>query len=597
MNILHLLSQNHLTGAEVYAATLAKQQLLSGNRVYQVSNDFFYESPSVKIKREVETRSKIEFLQNVFWLRNFIQKENLQVVHCHSRAASKLGYWATLGTKTALISSVHGVQHISISKKLFNQYGRIIAVCENVKAQLLADFSYRPESIQVIPNPISAQKYYPLPRKTSGQVKKIAIVGRSTGPKKVRTEQVIKSLLSASFSESFSITLIGGELQSLNLTAEQKNRITALQIKELDSDIYAEFDLIIGSGRVCMEALITGVPVIAFGEATYCGLVTAAGFKNALVSNFGDILPGSTHPSLPEQHFISDVKQALVMTQESDLSQMAAAEFSLEDIGRRVQRLYESAYFLKHYSKWIPVLMYHKIPNTEINSRHKIFVTKNCFERHLRFFKKRGLTTLSFNELAEFKSGKKSFDEFPAKPLLLTFDDGYLDNLEFAAPLLKKYGFNAQIFLLADASIKSNNWDSDTGETPHEIVAGNARQAWLESPFKIGSHGYSHQKITAMNPTEALTELRESKNALENEFKIKVPVYAFTYGITGENSAELAEKAGYDYAVNTDSGGLLLEEAPYSIFRVNIFPDESTWSLFKKTSTWYRRYYYFKRKK
>ena len=53
-------------------------------------------------------------------------------------------------------------------------------------------------------------------------------------------------------------------------------------------------------------------------------------------------------------------------------------------------RIYESAFFLKHYSKWIPTLMYHKIPDQEIKSQHKIYVTRENFEKHLNFYKKLG---------------------------------------------------------------------------------------------------------------------------------------------------------------------------------------------------------------
>ena len=98
-----------------------------------------------------------------------------------------------------------------------------------------------------------------------------------------------------------------------------------------------------------------------------------------------------------------------------------------------------------------------------------------------------------------------------------------------------------------------------------------------------------------MNPESALSELVESKKSLEKEFHELVNVFAFTYGITTPSAAALAQAAGYDYAVNTDTGGKLLEEDPYSIFRVSIFPDENKWSLFKKTSTWYRKYYFLKR--
>lgn len=591
MNILHLLSQNQLTGAEVYAATLANHQLDKGHRVYQLSNDFFFPSRSIRLRLEVETKSKLVFFKNVLWLRNFIRKEKIQVLHSHSRAAAKLAYWALLLSKTAQVSTVHGVQHVSISKKLHNQYGEfIIAVCDHVKKHLVRDYRYSNRRIRVVANPISLEKFQFTDLK-SAAVKKIAIVGRTTGPKRERTEQILKELHPG----RFDVTLIGGCVSDLTLDPIWNSKLKESTVLELNSRVYSEYDLVIGSGRVCMEALITGVPTIAFGEAIYVGRITVKNFHEALESNFGDIHPNSKTPVINHRQFEIDLN--FLALDAAELSKLAQLEFGLESISEKIQQIYESAYFLKNYSSWIPVLMYHKIPDTEIKSAHKIFVTKENFEQHLRFFKRRGFETLTFSDLKEFRSGRRSFDQFPRRPLILTFDDGYRDNLENAAPLLKKYNFRAQLFLLADRTIDRNQWDLGSSEPVHEIVSQNERLKWKETPFEIGSHGFSHQKITDLDSATALNELVESKSALEKEFQQPVNVYAFTYGITTPAAATLAQRAGYDYAVNTDTGGILIEEEPFAVFRVSIFPGENRWTLLKKTSSWYRKYYHFKREK
>lgn len=591
MNILHLLSQNQLTGAEVYAATLANHQLDKGHRVYQLSNDFFFPSRSTRLRLEVETKSRLVFFKNVLWLRNFIRKEKIQVLHSHSRAAAKLAYWALLFSKTAQVSTVHGVQHVSISKKLHNQYGEfIIAVCDHVKKHLVRDYRYSNRRIRVVANPINLENFQFTDLKPA-PVKKIAIVGRTTGPKRERTEQILKELHPA----RFDVTLIGGCASDLTLDPIWNSKLKESTVLGLNSRVYSEYDLVIGSGRVCMEALITGVPTIAFGEAIYVGRITVKNFHEALESNFGDIHPDSKTPVIDRRQFEIDLNFSGL--EAAALSKMAQLEFGLESISEKIQQIYESAYFLKNYSSWIPVLMYHKIPDTEIKSAHKIFVTKENFEQHLRFFKRRGFETLTFSDLKEFRSGRRSFAQFPRRPLILTFDDGYRDNLENAAPLLKKYNFRAQLFLLADKTIDRNQWDLGSSEPVHEIVSQNERLKWKDTPFEIGSHGFSHQKITDLDSAAVLNELVESKSALEKEFQQPVNVYAFTYGITTPAAAALAQRAGYDYAVNTDTGGILIEEEPFAVFRVSIFPGENRWTLLKKTSSWYRKYYHFKRKK
>ncbi|MBC7741930.1 MAG: polysaccharide deacetylase family protein [Bdellovibrionaceae bacterium] len=602
MKIVHLLSQTHLTGAEVYAATLARAQYDGGHQVYQVSNGFFHETPAEKFELEVETKSRLCFFKNARWLRKFLIVNQIQVIHTHSRAAAKLAFYARLGLKVGMVSTVHGQQHNSISKKLFSQYGEmIVAVCENIKIHLQKDFSYDAKRILVVRNAIDA-KIFSEPtafeknsNNTSINRKKIAIIGRTTGPKKTRTELVLKALIE--MNADAEIFLIGGQLKDLDLVPSAKARVTEVGNKQLSGAIYHNYDIVVGAGRVCMEALLSGVPTIAFGEAEYIGLVQIENYSRALASNFGDINLNSTGPRLETAVFKHDIEIVLGRAEIRALRELALKDFSLSSISPRIQRIYESAYFLRNYSKWIPILMYHKIPSTEINSQHRIFVLKKNFEKHLQFFKWRGFKTLTFSELARFRRGEIDFAAFPKKPLVLTFDDGYRDNLENASPLLKKYNFRAQLFLLADSGINHNEWDAHSDEPAHEIVSGLERKHWLQSAFEIGSHGFSHRKITELSEGEALLELKSSKESLEKEFNIPINTFAFTYGITTAAAADWAFQAGYDYSVNTDSGGLLLEEAPYQIFRVNIFPEDDFFSLWKKTSSWYRNYYFNKRKK
>lgn len=610
MEILHLLSQNHLTGAEVYAVTLGQEQKRLGHDVHQISNDFFYPTALFQTRMAVETKSRLRFVLNVLRLRKYLKRNEIDLVHAHSRAASKLAFWSTLGTRVAYVSTVHGQQHSSFSKRLFNQYGQfMITVCENIQSHLKNDFQYRPELIRVIRNPIDPKLFYFSKNITDSNSKKksilkIAIIGRTTGPKKERTEQVLRGLFDVlpTLNQKFEITLVGGKLDDMALVPAEKEFVRELQAGHLSTEIYEQYDLVVGSGRVCMEALLSGTPTIAFGEAQYIGLIRNAHFNMAMQSNFGDIdLTNKSGPRLQPKKFEEDLHSVIsgeISTNEKrELSEKAYAEFATPSIEAKMRRVYQSALFLKKHPYSIPVLMYHKIPNQEIKSQHKIYVVKDDFEKHLQFFKKQGFQTLTFSQLEKFKTQQLPFKDFPKKPLILTFDDGYRDNLENASPLLKKYGFNAQIFLLANSNIASNEWDASNTEPSHEIISGSNRQRWIFSAFEIGSHGFSHRKITEMTSDEAFAELRDSKLALEKEFQTPVNVYAFTYGDTNKKMPALAEAAGYSYAVNTDTGGILIEESPYEIFRTNIFPNENNSSLWKKTSRWYRRYYRWKRKK
>ncbi len=605
MNILHLLSQNQLTGAEVYSADLIRQQIAASHVVFQVSNGFFAKNDAEQIQLDVETKSFFLFLKSVFQFRKILIQKNIQVIHAHSRAASKLAFYARIGLKIGFVSTVHGRQHVSVSKKINNIYGDfLVPVCENISDQLINEFKYNPRRIKMIENGIDLNKFkfqkiaQTTVQKISGKNEKIkiAIIGRDSGPKKIRTEIFVSEFSKILMEQKvdYDFYIIGGDRE--NYCIENKNIIYESKSVVLNSDYYHQFDLICGSGRVCIESILCGVPVIAFGEAQYLGLVTIDNYHQFKETNFGDIGQNFNNPKFNESQAQSDYKNFSLIDTEK-LSIACSHDFDLNTIHRKIERIYQSSFFIRNYSKWIPILMYHKIPDIDLNGPHKIYVTKNNFEKHLKFFKFCGFTTLTFNELSLFRRGLKSFDEFPKKPLILTFDDGYSDNIVNADPLLKKYNFSAQIFLLADSKIESNTWDQwATGSEKHFLISGTDRHQWTTSNFEIGSHGSSHQKMPEMNFEQKLFELNDSKNKLQIEFKKSISVFAFTYGLTNTECAEACQKSGYEYGLNTDRGGLLIEENPYSVFRVNIFPNENLISLFKKTSKWYRKYYYLKRR-
>ena len=73
--------------------------------------------------------------------------------------------------------------------------------------------------------------------------------------------------------------------------------------------------------------------------------------------------------------------------------------------------------------------------------------------------------------------------------------------------------------------------------------------------------------------------------------------FAYPYGRLDEQTKHMVREAGFAIGVSTDTGGLHLEDDRFQVFRVNMFPNETNSTLFKKTAPWYRRYYRCKRKK
>ncbi len=144
----------------------------------------------------------------------------------------------------------------------------------------------------------------------------------------------------------------------------------------------------------------------------------------------------------------------------------------------------------------IPVLMYHSVsPSFSLIPNRGLSVSPALFESHLNYLKKKGYRIVSLEEVVDHMEGRKLS---PGKKVSITFDDGYQDNYSFAFPLLKRFGFQATVFMSTDF-IRPES-------PPQEILAGqkhptgpDAYLSWAEiremeatGLIHVESHGQSH---------------------------------------------------------------------------------------------------------
>ena len=138
MNILHVLSGDFVAGSETSTAVLIDEQIKRGHRVFIASGSFTHPIQARVHKVPIYDRGPFSRLRNIRSLARLIRDENIDIVHAHSRAASWVAYWASLWTRTAYLSTIHGRQHLHFTSRRFNIYGlRAAAVCENIREQML----------------------------------------------------------------------------------------------------------------------------------------------------------------------------------------------------------------------------------------------------------------------------------------------------------------------------------------------------------------------------------------------------------------------------------------------------------------------------
>lgn len=177
----------------------------------------------------------------------------------------------------------------------------------------------------------------------------------------------------------------------------------------------------------------------------------------------------------------------------------------------------------------LPVLNYHKISSG--NNPDFLTVTTAQLRGQFAYLNKKGYTSIFISDVLAHVEQKKPL---PAKPVMITLDDGYRDNYTSLYPLLKEYNIKANIFLVAgfiQAPDNKHLAPNPMGEFMHVAEAMEMSKDWVE----FGLHTFSHQSYSKLSLPEIETDLKKTKNRLQ-ELGIPVqPCHAYTFGAYNQN--------------------------------------------------------------
>lgn len=185
------------------------------------------------------------------------------------------------------------------------------------------------------------------------------------------------------------------------------------------------------------------------------------------------------------------------------------------------------------YSPNTKILLYHLILEETYGDNEYLFVKPDDFEAQLQEIQKQGYRTVFADELYEIGHNEKA--------VVITFDDGYVDNYTVAFPILKKYGMKATVFL-----------PSGMIGTEGHLTEEQIREMQESGVFHFGSHTVTHRKLdTALTP-DIETELSESKAAIEAITGHEVTALAYPNGAYNDMAELFAEKYGYHFCYTTN---------------------------------------------
>ncbi len=195
----------------------------------------------------------------------------------------------------------------------------------------------------------------------------------------------------------------------------------------------------------------------------------------------------------------------------------------------------------RHFT--VPILMYHYIrnfPYPEDKMGVELSVSPDNFDKQLQYLASQGYTTISLDNLAAAFAGKATL---PSKPIILTFDDSYIDSYSEAFPILKKYSMRGTMLTVADFV-----------DTPGHVSWAQLTEMVNSGIIDIVSHSRTHPKLGKLSQPDLVNEVAGSKKIIEDRLGRRINWFGYPYG--GTNAAVIAEvkKAEYVGALSTVPG-------------------------------------------
>ncbi len=208
----------------------------------------------------------------------------------------------------------------------------------------------------------------------------------------------------------------------------------------------------------------------------------------------------------------------------------------------------------------VPILVYHyvSVPPADADAyRRDLSVTPAQLEEHLQYLREAGYTGITLRELTlALQMGYP----LPAKPIVLTFDDGYRDAYENAFPLLQRYGYAGTFFLITSMA--------DVGHPAY--LTWEQVSAMHAAGMDMQAHCYSHVDLRNRSIDYLVWQVLGSKEAIEARTGAPVRFFCYPSGKYDARVIEVLHSAGYWGAVTLIEGAEHRSDALFELQRIRV---------------------------
>lgn len=217
----------------------------------------------------------------------------------------------------------------------------------------------------------------------------------------------------------------------------------------------------------------------------------------------------------------------------------------------------------------IPILMYHHIGTPPVNAdgtRKDLTVSPEEFESQVAWLSKSGYTAISLDDLYQYSQKKKT--DWPKKPVIFTFDDGYSDVFENAVPILKKYNFIGAFGIITDfaGQTQGDNIYATWAQITDAKAAGMEIVCHTQNHFDGTSKKYNSDYI--------YSNLYGCQKDLTTHLGSAEPYLIYPYGHYTQEYIIQAQRAGFVMSLTVHGGSTVYTSDLMRIPRVRVHPSE-----------------------
>ena len=238
----------------------------------------------------------------------------------------------------------------------------------------------------------------------------------------------------------------------------------------------------------------------------------------------------------------------------------------------------------------VPILMYHQLSPQPVAAFAKYTVTPRAFAAHMRWLRLAGYRPITLDALLAYRRGGH---QPPRRPVVITFDDGFQDCVEQAAPILQAKGFTAVFYLVAGLIGQRSAWLAAERGVTFPLMDWTTARRLQAAGFQCGAHTISHPRLANLDAASCYEELWRGRRGLGGQPGEGGEYLAPPFLLFCENGRTLAAESGYHSACSVEIGFSTPEDDPLALRRIPVTGQDSLldficrlWTAYPLAEAW-----------